>query len=79
MPGHCEPPKCLKSKDIAAKDAKNRVVRGLGATRPAGLPLAAKAALVAPAHVLPETRASTGTVQSEYRDWPQTRPEGGPS
>ncbi len=28
MPEHCEPPKCLKSKDIAAKDAKNRVVRG---------------------------------------------------
>lgn len=31
----------------------------VGATRPAGLPLAADAALVAPTHVLPETKART--------------------
>lgn len=47
-----------------------------GATPPSGLPRRFIAALVAPAHVLPEARVRTGPVLTEYQDWPQSRPEG---
>ncbi len=36
----------------------------------------ADAALVTPAHVLPEVKASTGTVLTEYQTWPRLRPKG---
>jgi len=49
---------------------------GAGATRPAGLPLAADAALVAPAPVLPKAKASTSTVLTEYQTGPRLRPTG---
>ena len=48
-----------------------------GATPPCRATVSADAALVTPAHALPEAKASTGTGQSMYRDWPQARPEGG--
>jgi hypothetical protein len=47
-----------------------------GATPPYRATATAGAALVTPAHVLPETKASTGTVLTKYRDWPQVRPKG---
>lgn len=47
-----------------------------GATQGFALAAPADAALVAPAHVLPETELSTNAVLTKYRDWPQRRPEG---
>ena len=76
MPGDREPIKCFKTKDIAVKDAKNWVVRGRERPRPAGLPRRLAPPLVAPAHVLPETNASTGPVLTEYQTRPQERPKG---
>jgi|GEM_PF-5453379 len=49
----------------------------VGATPSLRIAAAAKAVLVAPTHVLTEDKASTGTVLTQYRDWPQPRPKGG--
>lgn len=48
---------------------------GAGATRPAGLPLAADAALVAPAPVLPETNTSTKAGPIQVPDWDLSQTE----
>jgi hypothetical protein len=47
-----------------------------GATHPSGVSATAGAALVTPAHALPETKASTGTVLAKYRDRLHLRPKG---
>jgi hypothetical protein len=48
----------------------------VGATPPCRVAAQADAVLVAPTHVLPEADVGTGTVLTEYRDWPQSRPQG---
>ncbi len=60
---------------------------GAGATRPAGLPLAADAALVAPAPVLPKTNISTEagpnqvphSDRSAYLGWSGVSTQAGPN
>jgi hypothetical protein len=47
-----------------------------GATPPYRATALAAAALVTPAHVLPETKASTVPVLAEYQTRPQARPKG---
>jgi hypothetical protein len=47
-----------------------------GATQGFALTATADAALVTPAHVLPEAKASTGTVLMQYQTGPQARPKG---
>ena len=49
----------------------------VGATPPCRAVASADAALVAPTHVLDEYRIRTVPVLAQYRDWPQSRPEGG--
>jgi hypothetical protein len=47
-----------------------------GATPPYRATATADAVLVAPTHVLPEAKASTEPVLTQYQDWPHMRPEG---
>lgn len=49
----------------------------VGATHCSAVSATADAALVAPTHVLLKTNTSTGPVLAEYKDWPQSRLEGG--
>ena len=49
----------------------------VGATHCSAFSAMAEAALVAPTHVLSKTNASTVPGLTGYKDWPQSRREGG--
>jgi hypothetical protein len=76
MPGDKEALKCFQNNDIAVRDAESWVVRGWERPHCPAIIAPAGAALVAPTHVLPEARTSTGPVLTEYQDWLQLRPKG---
>ncbi len=73
MRGDSEPMKCFKNNNIAVKDADNWVVRGRERPAHSGLPLTADAALVTPAHALPEAEASTRAGPMQVPDSDQSR------
>ena len=62
MPTGRKSQKCFYIRSIAGRDAENWVERGRERPTASLLPLA----LVAPAHVLSETKPSTGIVLTEY-------------
>jgi hypothetical protein len=72
-----EPTKCLCTRDIARRVAKNWVERGRERPHPPGLPRRHPPRWSLPPTYCVRPESVPWSILMEYWDWPQSRPEGG--